>query len=283
MSHIAPLLPLHNLNSIPSIGLGTYRLLGKEAISVIQTALDLGYRHIDTADYYHNHEAVGKAIASWDREQLFITSKLALVDLDKKGAIQTCERFLKELNTDYLDLLLIHWPSADIPLEETFDGFATLIEKGLIRNAGVSNFTIPLLEKCLNLAAPVSVNQVEFHPYLNQEELYTFCTKHKIAVEAYRPLGKGILSDNETLNTIAKKHSASALQVSLAWLLSKNILSIPKSSSPKHLEENLSSYRVKLDPDDIHKIEGLNKNLRQVAAPSSAYPNLFDELIKLGA
>jgi len=274
-----PLLPLQNLNSIPSIGLGTYRLLGEEAISVIQTALDLGYRHIDTADYYFNHDAIGKAISSWDREQLFITSKLTLGDLDRKSAIRACERFLKELNTDYLDLLLIHWPSADTPLEETFDGFAELIEKGLIRNAGVSNFTIPLLERCVNLAAPVAVNQVEFHPYFNQKELYTFCTKHKIALEAYRPLGKGVLSDNDTLNEIAKTHNASALQVSLAWLLSKNIISIPKSSSPKHLEENISSYRINLDPDDIDKIEGLNKNLRQVAAPSAAYPHLFKAIL----
>lgn len=171
---------LKNGNKIPALGLGTSGLRGKQCTEVVKKALELGYRHIDTADMYGNHQAIAKALNETDinRDKLFITSKIRSEDLKYKQVKKSADRLLDELDIEYFDLLLIHWPSPDIPVEESLKAMKELKEAGKVKNVGVSNFTIPLLKEALeHYPELITVNQVEFHPTLYQKELLDFAFK----------------------------------------------------------------------------------------------------------
>ena len=169
---------LKNGGQMPQLGLGTFKLQGASGARAVQSALEVGYRHLDTAAMYENHNAVGEGLrgSRVDRSEVWITSKVWRDSLQHDSVLRECDRALDELGTDYLDLYLVHWPDEDIPLPDTFRAFARLLDEGKIRNAGVANFTVARLKRALAVVDfPLVMNQVEYHPYLNQEHLLAFC------------------------------------------------------------------------------------------------------------
>lgn len=252
---------------LPLVGLGTWELRGEECTKVVQWALDIGYRHIDTAFYYQNHEAIQKAIKGFDRAKLFITSKIALEQVNpdavQESVRKACFSALKELGTDYLDLYLIHWPHNIYPMVEIFRAVNELVKDGFILRAGVSNYTINHLEDLRKAGFTPFANQVEFHPYLYQKELLDYSQSKGIQLISYRSLGKGkLLQEEDFFNSIGKKYKKTDSQIILRWLIQKGIAVIPKTTSKKHLQENIEIFDFSLSDEECAQIDRLNQNKR---------------------
>jgi diketogulonate reductase-like aldo/keto reductase len=244
--------------SIPVLGLGTWQVIGKECEITVKKALEIGYRHIDTAEFYENQKEIGRAIRGFDRSELFITSKVWLTNLRFENVLKSCELTLKDLNTPYLDLYLIHHPNPEIPLEETLRAMKILHDQGKVRSIGVSNFDVPLLEKALGIEEiPICVNQVEFHPYFYQKELLEFCKKHDVVLVAYSPLARGKIIKDKTINELVDKYGKTPAQISLRWILQKDAITIPKARSEEHLKENFDVFDWKLSKEDVKKIDSI--------------------------
>lgn len=258
---------LNNGVEIPSVGLGVFRLKDNvEAQRVVETALAVGYKHIDTAMIYENEEAVGRAIRASGiaREEVFITTKLWNDD-QRSGKIE--EAFaasLKRLNMDYIDLYLIHWPVAG-KIQETWKKFEELYKSGRVRAIGVSNFQeshLMDLKKVSDLIP--AVNQIELHPYLTQQADLDYCDREGIKVEAWSPFTAnltGLLREN-ILNDIAAKYSKSPAQVVLRWDYQRGIITIPKSANEGRMRENIDLFDFELTNEEVLKINSLNKNKR---------------------
>ncbi|MBI2742400.1 MAG: aldo/keto reductase [Chlamydiales bacterium] len=268
------MVPLQKRSRIPLVGLGTWQLSGRECEKVVEQALEVGYRHIDTADAYENHKAVGKAIRSFPRKDLFLTSKVALHKLEPKQIREAVPRFLEELKTPYLDLLLIHWPDPDVDLAESLKTMFEFKELGLVREIGVSNFVRAHLEIFMRHQLPILTNQIEMHPYLQRRELVAAYKKQKITITAYRPLGKGALVEEPVLQKIGESHGKSASQVALRWLVQQDIVAIPKASSPKHLKDNIDIFDFVLTKEEMQKIHALDAGKRY--CDPEGYPVLED-------
>lgn len=262
------LVTLNNKKEIPVLGLGTWRLSGDETTKVVKIALQIGYNHIDTAEMYGNEKEIGNAIRGYDRAKLFITSKVWYENLHYRDVISSCRESLKKLGTDYLDLYLIHWPNPAIDMKETIQALSELYKEGKVKAIGVSNFTIKNLKKALeifqSLSLPLTVNQVEFHPFFYQESLLNFCHENNVCLTAYRPIAKGLVNDNPIIKEIADKYQKTPAQVTLRWLTQQNIITIPKASSEEHLRENINIFDFELDNLDIEKIKKVNQNKRMV-------------------
>ena len=257
---------------IPEIGLGTWELRGKKCIEVVKMALDLGYRHIDTAFAYENHKEIAKALKVYARDELFLTTKVDLGQLSAdvylsqandqnidESVESICDLALTELGVEYLDLLLIHWPDRNRPLEEILAALHKMVTKEKIRFVGVSNYTKHHLQDAYDANVAVAFNQVEFHPYLYQKQLLDFCKQHNTHLIAYRPLGKGKLLKEESLfSEIGKAHQKSAAQVVLRWIIQKRVPVIVKSVSSDHLKENLEIFDFTLSPEEEKKIDKLS-------------------------
>lgn len=262
---------------LPFIGLGTWELRGEECTKIVKEAIELGYRHIDTAYAYQNHSQIKKAIKGIDREKLYITSKIALEDQvdptkPEQSVQKACESVLDELGTDYLDLYLIHSPDRNFPLEKIYAALEGLIEQGKIHKAGVSNCTTHHLEDLRKAGLTPFANQVEFHPYLYQRELWEYCKTHGIWLISYRSLGKGrILKEEPLFDSIGKKHHKSGAQVILRWLVQKEIPVIPKSTSKKHLKENLEIFDFFLTQEEMKKLDNLNIGKRYCRPDDPAF------------
>ena len=229
------------------------------------TALEFGYTHIDTASAYENEEDIGQAIeeSGVERTKLFLTSKVWYQKLRYKDVIDQCNSSLDKLRTDYLDLLLIHWPNKFIPFSETFEAFERLVEDRKVRSVGVSNFTVHHLQDAIKATAlPLSVNQVEVHPLFYQHELITFCKEHKIVVTAYSPLAHGKILKSDILKEISYKKEAEPGQIALAWLIQKNIVVIPKASSEEHIRANIEALSVELTNEEMSLIDKLPEQKR---------------------
>lgn len=253
-----------NIGPMPAIGLGTWRLSGVACTQSVKQALELGYRHIDTALVYHNHEAIAEAIQGFPREQLYLVSKIIEDDLRPNRVLAACERCLSELKTPYLDLLLIHWPSEAIPAEDTLDAMIKLKEKGLVKDIGVSNFMISNLQPLEKHHFPILANQIELHPYLQEEQLTHYCQKHDIIVVAYRPIQRAEVMKERILQELGDKYRKTPVQITLRWLFQKNIVSIPKATSLEHLKENLEIFDFSLSEKEMKSITSLNLNQRFV-------------------
>lgn len=259
---------LNNQIKIPVLGLGTWRLSGSETIDVVRKALNLGYRHIDTAEMYGNETEIGVAIKEFDRDQLFITSKVWYDHFHYQEVISSCEGSIKKLGTEYLNLYLVHWPNPAIDMKETFRALKDLYSQGKVKAIGVSNFTIRHLKQalsiCQSISLPITVNQVEFHPFLYQEALLNFCKENKIYLTAYRPIARGMVNDNVIIRKIAEKFKKTPTQITLKWLIQQEIIAIPKSSSEEHLRENFDIFDFELENSDIEAIKKVNQNKRLV-------------------
>ena len=249
--------------NIPVLGLGTWQSTGQDCVDVVSQALKMGYEHIDTAQAYGNEKEVGQGIkqSGVSRDKFFLTTKIFPDDMkfEPEKLIAAAKRSLADLDTDYVDLLLLHWPDDRVPLSETIPALCELQKQGLTRHIGVSNFNIANIIEAEKYAdVPIVVNQVEFHPFIKQKTLQTFLNNHHILLEAYSPLARGDVFDNEIIKEIADKHNVTPAQISLAWILAdKHRIAIPKTANPDHLQGNLDAINVQLSADEIEKINGL--------------------------
>lgn len=251
--------------SIPMLGLGTWMNTGRQCTETVRTALELGYRHVDTAQVYGNEAAVGAGIqaSDVDREAVFLTTKVWRSNL-RAGEVQSSvERSLDRLGVDYVDLLLIHWPHPRRPVEETLGAMAELQASGAVRHLGVSNFTADQLRAAQRAAEPPLVtDQVLYHPLKDQSALLAYCQEHDVALTAYSPLARGAVIGDDRLEAIGERYDKTAAQVALRWLVQQDrVVAIPKATSRAHLEANLAVFDFELADDEMARIHDLQPGL----------------------
>lgn len=256
--------------NIPSPGFGTLRIDEGHVAESVETALEIGYRHIDAGQMYDNQEAVGEGIAksSVPREDVFLATKVLHPYLrdeaDYDQTIEDAHTCLDELGVDSVDLLYFHWPD-DFNLEVAFNALGDLADEGVYDHLGVCNFTPELLDEARDLASdPIEVHQVEMHPLLQQDELQEYCRDNDIALVAYAPLVRGTAPELPELQEIAEKHGVSEAQVSLAYVMAKGAIPIPKATSEDHIRENWEAQTLELDDEDFRKIDAIDREERQV-------------------
>jgi 2,5-diketo-D-gluconate reductase B len=255
--------------SLPRLGLGTFRMQGDVCRAAVESALGLGYRHIDTAEMYGNEDAVGAAIAASGiaPKDLHITTKVWNENLAPDAMRRAFDTSLKKLKLDRIDLYLVHWPAKSMNLPAMFETLMKLREEGRTRAIGVANFNIALLKTVVEeIKAPIACDQVEYHVMLDQTRLREYLAAKSIPLVAYCPLAQGRAASDATLAAIGRKHGASAAQVALKWLLDQdNVAAIPKASRPESQQANLDALKLKLDDDDRKAIADLPKNKRLVS------------------
>lgn len=257
--------------TIPAFGLGTFRLKDDVVIASVKTALELGYRAIDTAQIYDNEAAVGQALveSGIPRSELFITTKIWTENLSKEALIPSLKESLKKLRTDYVDLTLIHWPSPNdaVSVEEFMQALLEAKESGLTRQIGISNFTIPLMEKAIAAvgAENIATNQIELSPYLQNRKVVGWAQQHGIHITSYMTLAYGKALQDATIQKIADKHQATPAQVILAWAMAEGYAVIPSSTKRENLASNLLAQQLKLDEADKAAIAALECNDRLVS------------------
>lgn len=255
---------------IPSPGLGTFRNTDPDQCAEsVRNALDIGYRHIDTAKRYDNEEAVGTGIgeSGVPRKEVFLATKVLHAreaeTAEPAGVKESAYDCLERLGVDSVDLLYIHWPD-EFDLDDAFDAFSDLYEEGVMASVGVCNFTIELLEAAQERFSPIVAHQVEMHPLLQQSDIRAYCEQNDITVVAYAPLIQGKATEVPELRDIAEKHSITPSQVSLAWIQEKGAVPIPKATGELHLRENWAARNVELDSVDIERIDGIDREQRLV-------------------
>ncbi|SHG54358.1 aldo/keto reductase [Bradyrhizobium erythrophlei] len=254
--------------SLPRLGLGTYRMQGDVCRAAVESALGLGYRHIDTAEMYDNEEAIGAAIAASRvaRKDLHVTTKVWNENLAPDAIRKAFDSSLKKLKLDHVDLYLVHWPAKTMNLPAMFETLLKLKQEGRTRAIGVANFNIALLKTVVEeIKAPIACNQIEYHVMLDQTPVRKYLAAKSIPLVAYCPLAQGRAASNETLAAIGRKHGASAAQVALKWLLDQDgVAAIPKASQAESQQANLDALNVGLDDEDIKAIASLPKDQRCV-------------------
>jgi len=249
---------------IPKLGFGTWEITGAAASEAVRDALELGYRHIDTARAYGNEAAVGSGMADAgvDRGDIFLTTKLWYSRLRPAEVREQLDGSLHDLGTDYVDLLLIHWPNPDVPLEQTLRAMVQLRDEGKVRHLGVSNFPSALLREALELA-PIIADQVEYHPALAQPQLLALARERDLMLTAYSPFAHGRLLDNPVLREVGEAHGKSAGQVALRWLLDQpQVAAIPKASSHSNRAANLEVFDFELSDEERGRIASLARDER---------------------
>lgn len=260
---------------VPALGLGTYQLRGDTCRDVVETALELGYRHVDTATYYRNERAVGEGVAAApvSREDVFITTKVWQTDLAYDDVIRSANESLARLGTDYVDLLLVHWPSQTVPVEETLAAMAELRDAGRVRHVGVSNFDVDGLAAAIEESdAPILTDQVRYHPLTDRQALLAFCIQADVLLTAYSPLAKGRAAKHDLLCEIGSRHGKTAAQVALRWLVQQDhVAAIPKASSEAHLRENLAVFDFELSAAEVASVFDLQGGLLTKLASKLGY------------
>jgi 2,5-diketo-D-gluconate reductase B len=247
---------------IPRLGFGTWLITGQDATDGVRDALELGYRHIDTARAYHNEAEVGAGIAESgvDREDVWLTTKIWTTDFEPDRLKRAAEDSLRQLRTEYVDLLLLHWPNPDVPVERSLQALRELQEAGRIRHAGVSNFPAGMMARALDIV-PLLADQVEYHPFLGQAALLRLAQERDFTLTAYSPLAHGKVPGNAELTAIGQAHGKSAGQVALRWLLDQpNVTTVPKASSHARRAENLDVFDFELTDDERDRIAGLRRD-----------------------
>jgi diketogulonate reductase-like aldo/keto reductase len=226
----------------------------------VKRAIELGYTHIDTADAYGNHREVGEAIKDFDRSSIFLVSKVRPSTLQYRTVLRDCHRMLMELNTSYLDLLLIHWPNMNIPIDDTLRAFNELVETGQIKSIGVSNFSNQQLADALRGERHlITNNQVLLHPYAFDQDLLTFCKTNDVIVTAYSPLGRGNILTTPVIQDLAITYERTPAQICLRWGIQKGVVVIPKTSSEARLKENMDIFDWELSQFDMTRLDFLTR------------------------
>ncbi|WEG16864.1 aldo/keto reductase [Alkalihalophilus pseudofirmus] len=263
---------LNNGVKMPWLGLGVYKAEdGAEVEQAVIKAIKAGYRSIDTAAVYYNEEGVGSAIkkSGVAREELFITTKVWNDDQGYESALRAFDQSMNKLGLDVLDLYLVHWPVED-KFKDTWKALETLYKAGKVRAIGVSNFNVTHLEELLKTAEiKPMVNQIEFHPYLLQEDLRKYCKEQGIQVEAWRPLTKGDIFSNPTVQEIANAHNKTPAQVLLRWNIEHEVVTIPKSVTESRIIENSQIFDFELTQEEIRKLDELNEDKRYGPDPET--------------
>lgn len=264
--------------ALAKIGFGTWKIGGgsmpdrsvdEKSLAALSSALEIGYTHFDTAEMYangHSEELIGQALRDFGtkREDVFITTKVTPSHLRYDDVLKSCENSLRRLSMDYVDLYLIHWPSAGAKYEETFKGLNKLVRDGKVKHLGVSNFDLKLLKQAQDFSeTPIVTNQVPFslgdRSYVKNGML-EYCQQNNILLTAYSPVEEGNLKTNPTLQAIAKAHNATVFQIALAWVtLYERVITIPMSFNPQHIRENFEAAEIELTPDEIEKLNKLGK------------------------
>lgn len=246
---------------VPSLGLGTYRLTGEACVRAVERGLQAGYRHLDTAQMYGNEAEVGRGIegSGVDRAEIFVTTKVWPSDFAHERVVSKTRESLKKLGTDYVDLLLMHWPGDGVPLGETLGAMRELQDEGAVLHIGVSNFSPSLVEEATG-HAEVFCNQVQYHPYRGQTALLDQAQKLDYLLTAYTPLSRGGVQDDATLKEIGEARGKTATQVALRWLVQQDRVSaIPKATSEEHLVENLDVFDFELSREEMDRISSLGR------------------------
>lgn len=259
---------------IPDIGFGTYELRGEACVEAVRTALDAGYRHLDTARMYGNEAAVGRALATSDvpREEVFLTTKVWRDALGYDDLLASARDAADALGVDAIDLLYVHWPMGDYDPEGTLPALDRLVEEGLIEHVGLSNFTPALLDEArAGLDAPVAAHQVEMHPLLPQRELRAYADEHDHRLVAYCPVARNDVADVPEVVAVAERHGITPAQASIAWVIAKGAVPIPRSGTPDHIRANLAAADVELTEEDVARIDGIDHSRhRRLVDPAGA-------------
>ena len=246
---------------IPVLGLGTWPMHGQACVRAVAEALKLGYRHIDTAQMYGNEAEVGAGVAASGipRDEVFITTKVQRESISAKRMPRTVEESVRSLGVDHVDLLLIHWPNPSVPIAESMGVLSEMKRRGLARHIGVSNYTAALLDEAVRTSpVPIVVNQIEYHPFVDQSKLLAAIRRHGLAATAYTPLAHGRVVGNKVIEDIASAHGKTAVQVTLRWLIQQgDVIAIPKSSRVERLKENLGIFDFALSPEEMTRIHRL--------------------------
>lgn len=267
-----PEITLNNGIKMPQLGYGTFKSSNEEAEAGVLSAIKNGYRHIDTASYYGNENGVGKGIkkSGMAREDIFLVSKVWPEDYGYEKTLNAFDKTLNELQTDYLDLYLIHWPK---PLnKETWRAMEKLYNDKRIKAIGVSNFTEAHLQELLDSSDVIpTINQVELHPQFPQKPLHDFCNKNNIRIEAWGPLMQGRIFQIDLMKELSKKYNKSVAQIALRWHIQSDIITIPKSVNPERIKANMEIFDFKISGEDMKKIEILNTGERIGMDPDFVY------------
>ena len=239
---------------IPALGLGTWELRGRSCARIVEQALTLGYRHIDTAQVYENEREVGEGMRASRvrRDEVFLTTKVWTTHFAPNDLERSTKESLVRLRVSEVDLLLLHWPNAHVPLAETLGALAHAKSLGLTRHIGVSNFTVALLDDAVAISSePLVCDQVEYHPYLDQTKIREACARHGLALVAYSPIAKGKIKNDPTLTRIGRAHGKSPAQICLRWLMQQNVVAIPRTSKIERLSENLDVFDFALSEQEM--------------------------------
>jgi diketogulonate reductase-like aldo/keto reductase len=245
---------------IPAIGLGTWELRGREGARIVEQALRLGYRHLDTAQVYENEKQVGEGLhaSGVKRNDVFVTTKIHFTHFAPNDLLRSAKESLHQLRMSEVDLLLLHWPNPRVPLAETLGGLAKAREMGLTRHIGLSNFTVPLIEEAVAAcSAPLVCNQIEYHAYLDQTKVREACRRHGLAVVAYCPIARGRVKGDELLARIGAAHGKTAAQISLRWLVQQGVAAIPRTSRVERLNQNIELFDFSLSDAEMAQISAL--------------------------
>jgi 2,5-diketo-D-gluconate reductase B len=254
---------------VPALGFGTWQIEGNDAREAVRDALEIGYRQIDTAKAYGNEREVGEGLkeSGVPREEIWLTTKVPHDEASPAQVREAAESSLELLGVDYVDLLLLHWPSPDVPLGETIVALDLLRRDGKARHIGVSNFPAGLLSQAREIA-PLLCDQVEYHPFLDQKKLLKLAEEHDLLITAYSPLAHGKVPDDAALKEIGEAHGKTAGQVALRWLLDQpNVSPIPKASSHERRVENFEVFDFELSDEERKRIDDLPKDVRTANPP----------------
>ena len=247
-------------DELPALGLGTYDLDDDETEASVRAALDAGYAHIDTAEGYHNEAVIGDVLAEYDRDEVFLTSKVLAQNLGYESLLRSCEASLDRLGTDYLDLYLIHWPNPAISLRESLQAMAQLHDRGLVRNVGVSNFSAYQLSCAHHIAeVPIAVNQIEFHPWFQRPDLVDYCEESDTVIEAAAPLARTEVFEDEVVQELAESYDTHPTQIVLRWAIDRGVVPLPRSSTPEHVRANID-LDWSLDPADRRRLDDRDRD-----------------------
>ena len=264
-----PFASLNNGNQMPLLGLGVYDMHAEEAINAVQSALETGYRLIDTAAMYENEQQIGEGIrrSNIPRDEIFLTTKVNNTDQGYDETLKAFEKSMKALNVGYIDMYLIHWPVKN-KRKETWKAIEFLYENKMVKNIGVANYLMPFLLE-LEIYANIipSVNQMEFSPFLFLQEEWDYCKKHEVVLQAYTPLVRGQKFNDLRLQKLAEKYQKTPAQIILRWAVQQGISTIPKSSNPSRIQENFCIFDFEIEPADIQFMNTWNENFRIVDNP----------------